>query len=107
MNDRKNSFIMYNNYINYFTLLSYEDRGVLITAILEYANNRSVSIELEGAAAMAFAFIKDTLDRDSKKYEEKCEKNRENGKKGGRQRTCHSAGTQRNLPLRASEIASR
>ena len=34
--------------------------------------------------AMAFAFIALQKDMDDKKYEEKCKKNRENGKKGGR-----------------------
>lgn len=35
---------------------------------------------------MTFSFIKSNLDRDMQKYLEKCEKNTENGKKGGRPR---------------------
>ena len=33
---------------------------------------------------MAFSFIKTQLDRDREKYQARCEKNRENAKKGGR-----------------------
>ena len=35
---------------------------------------------------MTFSFIKSNLDRDMQKYLEKCEKNTENGRKGGRPR---------------------
>ena len=35
---------------------------------------------------MAFAFIKNTLDRDRAAYEEKCAQNAANGQKGGRPR---------------------
>ncbi|MBQ9117553.1 MAG: hypothetical protein IJY04_11075 [Clostridia bacterium] len=82
--EQKKSFIIYNNYLKYFYLLSREERGDLITAMLEYANNADTTVELEGAARMAFAVIQDTMDRDMEQYSESCRKNSENGKRGGR-----------------------
>ena len=78
------SFILYQSYKNQFSLLSMEQRGQLITAIFNYNETSEAGLELDPLCAMAFSFIKDTLDRDTRSYEERCEKNRENGKKGGR-----------------------
>lgn len=83
MNDNKKGFILYNNYQEYFALLSREERGDLITAIFAYAN-LGEEPNLGGAALMAFTMIKSQLDRDNAKYERRCERNRQNGMKGGR-----------------------
>ena len=85
MND-KNSFVLYTNFHTQFAMLPAEDRGNLILAIFEYEATGEVKIPLTPLPALAFSFIKDTLDRDRASYEEKCERNRENGKKGGRPR---------------------
>ncbi len=61
-----------------------EDRGKLITAIFEYSRVGSVSVELSPIVQMAFSIIRDTLDRDHEAYLEKCRRNAENAKKGGR-----------------------
>ena len=84
MTNDKKSFVLYGNYETQFKLLSMEERGMLITAIFEYVNFGSVSRELTPLVNMAFSFVKETLDRDRELYIEKCEKNAENGKKGGR-----------------------
>ena len=84
MKNDKKSFILYENYEKLFHLLPMEQRGLLITAIFEYERQQTVSVELSDAANMAFQCIKDTLDRDREAYEEKCKKQSENGKKGGR-----------------------
>ena len=52
-------------------------------AIIKYEKTREVP-KLDGMLKMAFSFIKTQLDRDRQKYQNKCEKNRENGAKGGR-----------------------
>ena len=83
MND-KNSFLLYTNFYNQFAMLSAEDRGNLILAIFEYESTGEVKTPLTPLPALAFSFIKDTLERDRSAYEETCRRNRENGKKGGR-----------------------
>ena len=81
--DDKRSFKLYNDYINHVGLLSNEDAGRLFKAILAYANGLEVDA-LGGVAEMAFSFISAQLDRDKQAYDNRCEANRANGKKGGR-----------------------
>ena len=52
-------------------------------ALIDYSES-GVTPELDGISMMAFSFIQSQMDRDSKKYENRCSSNRENGKKGGR-----------------------
>ncbi len=78
------SFILYNSFWNVFALLSMEQRGELVTAIFEYERLGHLTAELSPYVALAFAGIKDTLTRDRAAYAEKCEKNAQNAKKGGR-----------------------
>lgn len=79
----KNSFLIYLDYQEQFDLLTDEQAGKLIKAIIKYEKTAETS-ELDGVTKMAFSFIKTQLDRDREKYNKKCEKNRENAKKGGR-----------------------
>ena len=82
----RNCFLLYYNFANQFDLLNLEERGMLITAIFQYAKYQSVEIELPTLVQMAFSCIKDVLDRDIESYAAKCKQNTENGKKGGRPR---------------------
>ena len=79
----KNSFLMYLDYEEQFNLLSDEEIGQLMRAIINYEKTKEVP-KLTGMLKMAFSFIKTQLDRDREKYEKKCIKNKENGAKGGR-----------------------
>lgn len=79
----KASFLMYLDYKEHLNLLSDEQVGQLIRAIYHYEETGEIP-QLEGMIKMAFSFIKAQLDRDREKYQAKCEKNRENAKKGGR-----------------------
>lgn len=81
----KNSFLIYLDYEEQFNLLTDEQIGQLMRAIMKYEKTGEQP-ELNGMVKMAFSFIKTQLDRDRKKYKDKCEKNRENAKKGGRPR---------------------
>lgn len=83
INDKK-SFLLYGNYETQFKLLSMEERGLLITAIFEYSNDGAVQTPLPPLVELAFSFVKENLDRDRESYLDRCEKNAENGKKGGR-----------------------
>ena len=82
----KKSFILYNDFATMFFMLSLADRGRLISEIFNYVNADGESDELPATVKMAFAFIKNTLDRDRAAYEEKCAQNAANGQKGGRPR---------------------
>lgn len=81
----KVSFLMYLDYEEQFDLLTDEQLGQLIRAIVKYEKTGEIT-ELDSATKMAFSFIKAQLDRDREKYNNKCEKNRANGAKGGRPR---------------------
>lgn len=81
----KSSFLIYLDYEEQFNLLTDEQIGQLMRAIIKYEKTREIP-QLDGVIKMAFSFIKTQLDRDREKYEARCEKNRENAKKGGRPR---------------------
>ena len=83
LDENKKSFVIYLDYEEHFNLLSDEELGMLVRTIMEYEKTRKIP-QLEGMTKMAFSFIKAQLDRDREKYEKKCQKNRENGAKGGR-----------------------
>lgn len=79
----KSSFLFYLDYEEQLNLLTDEQIGQLMRAIIRYEKTKNIS-ELDGMLKMAFSFIKTQLDRDREKYKAKCEKNKENAKKGGR-----------------------
>ena len=82
MND---SFILYTSYYALIEGLTDEQLGQLTRAIFLYARDGK-SIKLEPVVRMAFGFIIDDMKRNKSKYEEKVERWRANGKKGGRPR---------------------
>lgn len=79
----KNSFLIYLDYEEQFNLLTDAQVGQLMRAIIKYEKTQEIP-ELDGMLKIAFSFIKSQLDRDREKYNSRCEKNRENGAKGGR-----------------------
>lgn len=79
----KASFLMYLDYEEQFNIMTDEQIGQLMRAIIKYEKTGEVP-NLDGMLKMAFSFIKTQLDRDREKYQARCEKNRENAKKGGR-----------------------
>lgn len=82
MND---SFILYTSYYALIEGLTDEQLGQLTRAIFHYARDGEI-ISLEPVVRMAFGFIVDDMKRNKAKYEEKVERWRANGKKGGRPR---------------------
>ena len=81
--DSKRSFVLYYDYRQHLLHLNDEERGKLLMALLEYGENRTEPA-LEGAALMAFSFIRAQMDRDAQKYAETCRKRSEAGRMGGR-----------------------
>lgn len=79
----KNSFVLYCDYMKQIELLNMEQRGVLLTAIMQYSSGQEV-VEMDGMTNMAFSFIQNQLDRDKEKYERTVKSRSDAGKKGGR-----------------------
>ena len=84
MGDKK-SFVMYTEYREHLEMLTLEEIGELTIALIDYqATGEVPDFPKRSALAMCFSFIKKRMDKDNAKYEERCERNRSNGKKGGR-----------------------
>lgn len=78
-------------YIKMFTdvsdtidLLSDEEAGRLFKALMHYGNDNEDIIDLPGQEKLIFSMLKTQIDRDAATYQDKCEKLKENGAKGGR-----------------------
>ena len=63
--------------------LSMEQRGELLTALFDYAAGGAIP-EVNGIVGFAFEIFREDIDSSLEHYKETCEKNRENGRKGGR-----------------------
>lgn len=78
----KDNFLLKKSQINVFKELSNEDAGKLIKGIFDYSISGEVT--LEGYLKIIFLPIKEEIDRNEEKYEMICERNRNNGRLGGR-----------------------
>lgn len=75
------SFIIYTSYLKIFEQLTDAQLGQLTRHMLSFAKTgKEPSIE-DPLVKLSFAFIKDDMERNQRKYEEKCEKLRQNIKK--------------------------
>lgn len=81
----KNSFVLYTDYLAQIELLTMEQRGVLLTAIMKYQAGEELP-DADPVTEMAFSFIKANLDKDNERYERTIEARSEAGKTGGRPR---------------------
>jgi len=79
----KKSFVLYCDTYDTLQHLSDEQLGKLTRMIFEYQIS-GITPETNNPLFIAFGFIKSSLDRDCVKYEERAERSRENGVKGGR-----------------------
>ena len=70
-------FNAYHSYLKSVEPLNDAERGRLFTALLEYSSTGVVP-DLRGNERFIFPTMKEQIDRDAKKYEDKCQKNREN-----------------------------
>ena len=81
--NKKDSFILYTEQIELFDELNDEQAGKLIKGIFNYVKTGEEPA-FEDKNKLAFIPIRQMLDRNAEKYEEKREKLSQNGKKGGR-----------------------
>jgi len=86
MAENKKSFVAYCEWIETFEALSDEDAGALVKHLFKYVNDQNPTTENE-IVKLCFIPIKQSLKRDLKKYESYIEKQKANGKKGGRPKT--------------------
>lgn len=92
---KKDSFVLYTEYMEQIELLSMEQRGILLTAIFAYVSDTELP-DMDGITKMAFAFIKSRIDKDTEKYAKTIEKRKEAGKLGGRPKANGSSEKQNN-----------
>lgn len=78
----KDSFVLYNSYYDLLEDLGMEQRGTLLTAILEHSRGMDQT-ELDPITKLAYRVIASQLDRDRKKWERTCKKRAEAGRRGG------------------------
>lgn len=83
MAESKKSFVLYNDFEKVFEMLTDEEAGKLIKHLFAYVNNKDTELE-DRLLKLTFEPIKLQLMRDNKKYEAICERNKNNGMKGGR-----------------------
>lgn len=81
--EKKKSFLFYFDYREHLKLLTDEERGKLLMALLDYGEF-GIEPELDGAARMAFSFMALQIKRDFDKYARISEARRAAGRQGGR-----------------------
>jgi hypothetical protein len=79
----KKSFVLYADMENIIEVLSYEERGRLLTAVFAYFS-RGEQPDFDGALKAVFVMIAQQLDRDREKWEEICRKRSEYASRGGK-----------------------
>jgi hypothetical protein len=79
----KKSFLLYCDIIHTVKKLSKEQAGELFLTILSYVNDENPNPN-DQIIDLVFEPIKQQLKRDLKNYEMRCDRNKENGLKGGR-----------------------
>ena len=78
----KTGFILHLDSLSVLDELTNEQAGILFKAIRDY--NLGKEPELDFAMRMAFLPFKNQFERDLEKYNSTCERNKNNGSKGGR-----------------------
>ena len=80
----KNSFIFYHDFMEIFNQLTDEQAGLLIKAICNYEAYETQPEFTDPILKLAFIPIRQQLDRNSEKYQNRIETAKTNGLKGGR-----------------------
>ena len=93
----KGTFILYTEMHEQMDLLTDEQAGKLIKAVFHYKADMELP-EMDSVTAMVFAFVRQKLDRDAKKYDEVCEKHRQAGAKGGRPKKANGSDENQEKP---------
>jgi len=73
----KNSFLIYNDYKEFFDILTDDQLGKILRAMMAYSIDKTI-LELPLELKITFIQIKQQMDRNEVKYMELCLKNKEN-----------------------------
>lgn len=91
MNDgNKQAFVLYFDIREPLELLTDAERGKLFMAIIDYAEN-GTEPQFSSSLQMAFAFIKQGLDRDTRRWNQKRERRIAAGRSGGMAKAANAA----------------
>jgi hypothetical protein len=82
--EKSKAIVLLNEYEEIFNNLSDKQAGILIKAIYKYQIHEVIAGLPDRELKLAFNVIKKSLDYNNQKYQEKCLKNKECGKMGGR-----------------------
>ena len=93
----KKGFVLYCDLIHTFSQLTTEERGILVTHILEYVNDLNPEPLENRVLQIAFEPIKQQLKRDLKHWESVVEKRKESGSKGGKQKVANASKSYQNV----------
>lgn len=80
-------FVIYREIADKVKMLSDAQAGEVLKMAAAYAFDGELQQTDDLAVALVFADVKSDIDRAAEKYERICERNRENGQKGGRPKT--------------------
>jgi hypothetical protein len=101
----KNSFVLYKDYEELFDRLSDEEAGQLIKAIFDYERSGELP-ELPRLLEFILLPIKNTLDRDSDKYDKIVEKRRKAGAMGGKVAQANALKNEQMLDNSSTRVAN-
>lgn len=90
MKAEKNSFIVYHDIEAQTAYMTDEQVGQLFRAMVAYSKGKEPCLS-DPVVITAFAFVKVSMDFNKEKYDDKCRKNQESGRKGGRPRKNQTA----------------
>ena len=83
--EKLQNILLHHEFAGQIRMLAMEERGMLLTAIYDYElGDPFDEDDLPFAVRLVFIRIRDYLDRNRALYAERCARNAENGKKGGR-----------------------
>ena len=78
----KNSFVLYTEHLEQVEMLTDEQSGVLLKALMSYAAGKELP-QMDAITAVVFSFMRAQIDKNNKKYEETVNRRREAGRLGG------------------------
>lgn len=86
----RKSFVIHCDIEDQLDLLTNEQVGTLFRSVVRYASNEEEISSNDGMVKLLFSVIKKQIDRDTEKYKTVCERRREAGSKGGKQKVANA-----------------
>ncbi len=86
----RKSFVIHCDIEDQLDLLTNEQVGTLFRSVVRYASNEEEISSNDGMVKLLFSVIKKQIDRDTEKYKAVCERRREAGSKGGKQKVANA-----------------